>query len=85
MYKVNLSKQAQKYFSKLPLKIANQLKVCFEQIEKDPFNNSVGLQGIFAGQRRFRSGKWRIVFSVDKFSKIVTVIAIGSRGDIYKK
>lgn len=84
MYKINLSKQAYKYYSKMPLKIARQLKSCLEQIEADPFENSIALRGIFAGQRRFKSGKWRIVYSVDKFSKIVTVIAIKSRGDVYK-
>lgn len=84
MYKVVLSKQAQKYFAKVPLKIARQLKECFVQLEKEPFENSIALHGIFSGQRRLKSGKWRIVFSVNKLSRIVIVIAIKPRGDVYK-
>ena len=41
------------------------------------------LQGT-SGLWRIRSGSWRIVYSIDDASKIILILAIGDRKEVYR-
>ena len=86
MYEVVLQTQSQKYFKKLNPKTAKQLAECFKDLEKDPFcRRTKALSGVHKGRRRCRVGAIRVIYEVDVDTKIVNVIAILPRGDVYKK
>jgi len=48
-----------------------------------PAGNVKRLQG--SDEFRCRVGDWRIRFSKDAASRVITVLAVTSRGDAYKK
>jgi mRNA interferase RelE/StbE len=52
-------------------------------IDELPAGNVKRLQG--SDEFRCRVGDWRIRFSKDAASRVITVLAVTSRGDAYKK
>lgn len=84
MFKVKLSRQAARYYSKVPKNIARSLKVCFEKLSESPFIISEPLKGPLKGKWRTRVGNLRIIFLVDIKNYLVKIAFIGPRGDIYK-
>lgn len=63
-------------------KINNPYKANIKKaIENIPDRDIKNLQG-FENLQRLRVGKYRVIFSIEK--ETITIIAIGSRGDIYK-
>lgn len=70
----NLSKTA-----KLQIK-----KSIEEKLTVDPIAFGKPLQYSFKGHRRLRVGDYRIIFRIDQNKKIVTIVLIGHRRDVYE-
>jgi len=86
MYRVILQSQPEKYYKKLNHKTAKRLEECFRNLEENPFcPNTKALTGIHKGKRRCRVGSLRIVYEMNTEKKIVHILAIFPRGDVYKK
>ena len=51
-----------------------------------PEGDIIPMQGYSDGRLRLRVGKYRIIhnYSIEDGKKILYIIAVGSRGDIYK-
>ena len=84
MYEVRLSRRANRYYQRVDQATARRLDRCFEELSINPFGpNDVrpirGRRGLY----RFRIGDLRVLFTVDEGEQIVTIPAIGPRGDIY--
>jgi mRNA interferase RelE/StbE len=83
MYEVRLARGAARYYQRVDADTARRLAQCFDSLRQNPFAGDVrplkGRRGLY----RYRVGELRVVFSVDRSSLIVMVIAIGPRGDIY--
>jgi mRNA interferase RelE/StbE len=86
MYKVQLSKDAVKYYKKSNIIIKKQLNECFKSLEENPNKNKniKKLHGELDGLFRYRVGSIRVIYKIDNEKIIVCVVTIGNRGDIYK-
>jgi mRNA interferase RelE/StbE len=81
-----LTKEAAKYYQKSDKKTKRLLNKCFEDLKASPLNghNIKILHGELVGLYRYRVTNLRVIYSVKEENVIVVVIAIDSRGDIYK-
>ncbi|MCV0373495.1 MAG: type II toxin-antitoxin system RelE/ParE family toxin [Nitrosarchaeum sp.] len=62
---------------------AGQIVKRLEEIAEDPFNLTDKLHG--TDLRKFRSGNYRVIVSLDEQKIIVFVVEVGSRSKIYTK
>ena len=84
MYKVILQRQPESYYRRASRDATRRLEKCFESLEQDPFGEgSKTLKGEFKGHRRVRIRNLRVVYLVNKAEKIVHILAILPRGDVY--
>ena len=85
MYKVLLSKQADKKRRKLPLNIRNLIKEKLYILELWKFE-ILDIKKLQWEENlyRLRIGKYRVIFEKQDKKLIIFVIDIGSRWDIYK-
>ena len=67
--------------------MAKKLVRCFEQLEHDPRrnNNIKRLTGKWAGKSRYRVGDWRVIFRVDDGARLVLVLSIANRREVYEQ
>jgi mRNA interferase RelE/StbE len=86
MYEVFLTKEAVKHYKKCDLATRKRLDKCFEDLKKDPVDspNVKRLHGELAGLFRYRAGDLRVIYKMEG-NRIIVIITIGSRGDIYKR
>lgn len=63
--------------------IRNAIK---EYLETDPIGNGVSLRNRLKGHRRIKvASNYRIIYRVDTAKRIVTVVSIGHRDNIYNQ
>jgi mRNA interferase RelE/StbE len=86
MYRVELSREAQKFFERCDMTISKKLARCFAALERNPRtgNNIKALKGYFAGSYRYRVGDLRVVYTIDDRAVVVYVITIAKRSDVYE-
>lgn len=86
MFKVELSREAQRFFNRCDKTVARKLVRCFQSLEKNPRggNNVKALKGPFRGSYRYRVGDLRVVYTINDQSVTVFVITIAKRGDVYE-
>ena len=86
MYRVELSREAQRYYERCDKIVAKKLARCFQALERDPRggNNVKALKGHFAGSYRYRVGDLRVVYTIYEREVIVYVITIAKRSDVYE-
>ena len=86
-FNVILQSQPEKYYRKASKNIAKLLNNCFEQLENDPFYFPGKIKRLqnAGGLFRYRVKDLRVVYEIDQKEKIVNIVAILPRGDIYKK
>ncbi|HUH64810.1 MAG TPA: type II toxin-antitoxin system RelE/ParE family toxin [Syntrophales bacterium] len=53
-------------------------------LSKDPLSLGKPLKGMFKGLYRYRFGDYRIIYAIDRKEKLIIVLKIGARKDIYK-
>lgn len=86
MYKVELSREAQRFYDQCDSPVAKKLARCFQSLEKNPRqgNNIKPLKGKFAGSYRYRVGDLRVVYTIHDQAVTVFVITIAKRSDVYE-
>ena len=86
MFDVILSPEAHQFYAKADAPLARKLNRCFLQLERDPrrHNNIKRLTGGFAGLFRYRIGDWRVVYRIDDKKKLVLVLAVAHRREVYE-
>ncbi len=86
MYKVELSREAQRFYERCDKAVLRKLARCFESLERNPRtgNNVKALKGHFAGSYRYRLGDLRVVYTIDDRAVTVFVITIAKRSDVYE-
>ena len=87
IYRVELSKNASRYFSKLDRFMQVRIIAAFDKLAVNPQDETLDIKTMVGriDEKRLRVGKYRIIFTVDDGVLLVYVIDIGPRGDIYKK
>jgi len=86
MHSVVLSREAERFFQSADKPTASKLARCFAALERNPRagNNVTTLKGRFTGAYRYRVGDLRVVYSINDSAKIVFVITIANRRDVYE-
>ena len=70
----------------LPKAAREQIKKAIEyRLTNDPVGLGKPLRYSFIGHRRVRVGDYRIIYRIDNHRKIVVVVAIKHRKDVYKE
>ncbi|WP_404469496.1 type II toxin-antitoxin system RelE/ParE family toxin [Sutcliffiella horikoshii] len=87
MYELKYSKQAMKYIKKQDKPTKKRLEKALFTLAENPYQRDTldisSLQGL-DGAFRLRIGDFRIIYEVVDNELIIYIIAVGSRGDIYK-
>lgn len=84
---IEYSKRAAKYISALDRPTKQRIKKAIEGLTEEPPRGDIKLmQGFTDGEKRLRVGKYRIIYKNLKNGeiKILYIIDVDSRGDIYK-
>lgn len=55
----------------------------FSQLE-NPCSTAKSMVNYRYGQWRWRIGDWRVIFDIDQEGKIVIVLVVGHRSDVYR-
>ena len=83
MYKIKLRRKAQRSLNKLPKDDFDAVLESVRGLANTP--RPKGVEKIkSAGLWRIRQGDYRIVYSIDDNQKIVTILRIGHRREIYR-
>lgn len=86
-YRIQLSAKASKYLLRLNQTTASRLLDRMEALKTDPYRirGVKRLTGRLAGLYRLRIGDYRFVYEIREADKIIVVLVIGAKGDIYKR
>ncbi len=83
MHKIELRRKAQRALDRLPKDDFNAVLGTVKDLANTP--RPKGVEKIkSAGLWRIRRGDYRIVYSIDDGQKIVTILRIGHRREIYR-
>jgi mRNA interferase RelE/StbE len=85
-FEVRLSDRAAKDIDRLNRKTQLRMLSRLDRIAEAPYEPrfSSGLSHL-GGLRKSRIGGWRIIFSVDEAGKIVNVVTVERRGQVYHR
>jgi mRNA interferase RelE/StbE len=85
MYKVELSREARRFFERAAATLQRRLDKCFDQLKANPRNAAAAkpLAGKFKGLYRYRVGDYRIIYRVDEQRRMVFVLRIAHRSEAY--
>ena len=85
--KIKYSKDALKFLAKAEKGVVKNIREAINGLTLTPPEGDIKtMQGYKDGRMRLRVGKYRVIYryDVDNELKILYIIDIGSRGDIYK-
>lgn len=82
-YRVEVSKQAQKYIEKLDKPSRDRFAEQMGEICKDPLGNSKPIVNSDPPVRSSRVGKWRIVIAINDAKQVVIIAMVQPRGQVY--
>lgn len=75
---------AQKQYDQLPVVIKLRVRKIVQRLGNWPnVSGAKTLKGVLAGKLRIRTGDYRVQFSVDAQSKVITIEKIGHRAKFY--
>jgi mRNA interferase RelE/StbE len=86
MYKLVLSREAERFYHRSDKPDAAKLARCFAALEQNPRggNNVKQLKGRLTGAYRYRVGNLRVVYTIDDAEATVFVITIANRREVYE-
>ncbi len=84
MYSIVFKKSFAKDLSLLPKFLDTKIKQFLEQLKTNPYEKCIKLKG-FKQIYRLRLGDYRLLYKIDDNEKLITLLAIAHRKDIYKK
>ncbi|HYG63568.1 MAG TPA: type II toxin-antitoxin system RelE/ParE family toxin [Thermoanaerobaculia bacterium] len=84
-YQIVLTDSARDFYEAADAPLQRRLDRCFEILRTAPHHhpNIKPLKGRFSGSYRFRSGDYRIVYRIDREGRVVIVLVIDHRSDVY--
>ena len=84
-YQILFKRSAVKDIRKIPQSAVHRIQDIIDSLKEKPIPEESqkihGYEKIF----RIRIGSYRIIYEVDKIIRIITIIRIGHRKDVYKK
>ena len=87
MYEILISNEAEKYYKKLDKDTKKRINRCIDVMSNAPYygSNIKRLHGELKDKFRYKIGLLRVIYEIHEEDKTIRIIAINSRGDIYKK
>jgi mRNA interferase RelE/StbE len=83
MYKIELRRLVQKTLDKLPGPDFQAVVKAIRDLEDTP--RPRGMEKVKStGLWRIRQGDYRIIYAIDDMEKVVTVVRVGHRREVYK-
>ena len=77
---------AAKMLRRIPSDRRTQILQRVKDLAADPNSRGLDVRPLAGGESfRLRVGDYRVIFSLDRPSGVLTVDAIGTRGDVYKR
>lgn len=86
MYRLETSKDVDKFLEKAAQKLRLRVFEAFEELCNNPFSNAIDTKQMVnkKGHFRLRIGKYRFLYTIIEDEILVYVYKADSRGDIYK-
>ena len=86
MYKVELTREAKRYFERADAALQRKLDRCFDRLKVEPCHggNIKRLKGQLASYYRYRVGDYRVIYRVDGRQRAVFVLRIAHRSEAYE-
>ncbi len=82
-YTIRVKRSAEKELDRLSARTFERIAQAILRLEHDP--RPPGSQKLRGAQEyRFRVGKYRILYAIDDRERVVEVIAVGHRRDVYR-
>lgn len=82
MYKVQVLKNIKKNLIDLHPEVYKRVTKALKTLEENPKQNTLKLSG--RDGYRLRVGDYRIIYEIDEINKIVTILDVGHRKDVYR-
>jgi len=85
MYRVELSREAKRFFERSNASLQRRLDRCFDVLKIKPHGagSAKRLAGKLSGLYRYRVGDYRIIYRIDDRRRTVFVVKIAHRGAAY--
>jgi mRNA interferase RelE/StbE len=83
IFSVRIKASAAKVLRKLPEADRRRLIEAIDRLRETPTAGGA-LKGEFAGLRRLRVGRYRVIYEVVEAELVVLVIRVGHRKDVYR-
>ena len=85
-FEIQLTNEAGTHYDRLDDKMKRRVNEAFDTLMEDPFfgPNITKLQGRYAGQYRYRVGRYRVIYTIDTERCQCIVNGIRPRGKAYR-
>lgn len=84
-YWVEFASTARRAVNRMPEKAATAaVEFCFGPLAANPYRVGKPLERELAGYRTARRGDYRVVYRIDDVARLVHVVRIEHRGDVYR-
>lgn len=84
-YRVVLTRETEKILDRLDRPTEQRIRARFAQLADDPFDPRLSAPLTErAGIRKSRVGGWRILFIADREGRVLHVVTVDTRGQVYK-
>jgi mRNA interferase RelE/StbE len=85
MYKIEYLKSVFKDFRKIPKNQYQKIKESIDILSNKPFPLQSTKLKDYEDTYRLRVGSYRVIYEVNKIIKIIVIVKVGHRKDIYKR
>ncbi len=84
-FRVSAAREAEKLLDRLDRQTEQRIRARFVHLSIDPFDPRISapLTGR-PGIRKSRVGGWRILFTVDLEARVIYILTVDTRGQVYK-
>jgi mRNA interferase RelE/StbE len=84
-FSVSIAREAEKILDRLDRPTERRIRDRFVQLAADPFDPRLSSPLTERhGVRKSRVGGWRILFSVDREARVIYILTVDTRGQVYK-
>ena len=83
-YRLLIEKKVYKDLDRVPSQELERIHKSMTGLEQDPYPAGVKKLKGTAGRYRIRQGDYRIVYTIDESSKVVNVLLVRHRKDVYR-
>lgn len=84
-YELRVAASAERQISRLPEKVAAAVvEFLVGPLCDNPHRVGHQLRGDLVGERAARRGAYRVVYGIDEHTRIVTVVRVEHRADVYR-